>query len=133
MPELLSDARTLVRLVTVSNRKIKGPFMYLTMLFIRMTIFVTCLKSTVRYVDRPRVCRRASPSSTVVISMILFLGRNSAASSLKNGRIVAIIFFLQKSRIVFIHALCFISNVYKQRFLGLVKFLKKLSNRTSLF
>ena len=32
-----------------------------------------------------------------------------------------------------LHALCFISNVYKQRFLGLVKFLKKISNRTSLF
>ena len=32
-----------------------------------------------------------------------------------------------------LHALCFISNVYKQRFLGLVKFLKKSSNRTSLF
>ena len=32
-----------------------------------------------------------------------------------------------------IHALCFISNVYKQRFLGLVKILKKLNNRTSLF
>ena len=32
-----------------------------------------------------------------------------------------------------VHALCFISNVYKQQFLGLSKFLKKLSNRTSLF
>ena len=32
-----------------------------------------------------------------------------------------------------IHALCFISNVYKQQFLGLVKFLEKLSNKTSLF
>ena len=30
----------------------------------------------------------------------------------------------------YIHALCFISNDYKQRFLELVKCLKKLSNRT---
>ena len=31
-----------------------------------------------------------------------------------------------------LHALCFISNIYNQRFLWLVKFLKKLSNMTSL-
>ena len=32
-----------------------------------------------------------------------------------------------------IHWLCFISNTYKQRFYPLVKFLKKISNTTSLF
>lgn len=30
-----------------------------------------------------------------------------------------------------VHSVCFISNVYKQRFSGLVKIFKNLSNRTS--
>ena len=37
------------------------------------------------------------------------------------------------SRALHLHLLCFISNAYKQRFYPLVKFLKKLSNTTSLF
>ena len=32
-----------------------------------------------------------------------------------------------------LHSLCFISKAYKQRFYPLVKFLKKISNTTSLF
>ena len=40
---------------------------------------------------------------------------------------------IQKQTQITVHSLCFISNAYKQQFYPLVKFLKKLSNTTSLF
>ena len=41
--------------------------------------------------------------------------------------------FIVKGNQTHTTALCFKSNVYEQRFLRLIKFLKKLSNKTSLF
>ena len=74
------------------------------------------------------------------ISMQMFLQLGLATFStnwkmwLKNpNQVWQIIIHHKNSTSFLIHALCFISNVYKQRLLWQVKYLQKLSNRTSLF
>ena len=50
---------------------------------------------------------------------------------LKSGHLLHKMALVQSQRSRTVHALCFINNVYKQRFLRLVKIFKNLNNDTS--